>query len=73
MLGDVAAEGASGTAVGIFRFAGDLGMTLGPLAVGVTANAAGFHVAFPVAVLPALLATFAIVRLPETLSRHPAA
>ena len=69
MLGDVAAEGASGTAVGIFRFAGDLGMTLGPLAVGLTANTAGFHLAFPIAVLPALLATVAIARLPETLKR----
>ena len=69
MLGDVAAAGASGTAVGIFRFAGDLGMTLGPLAVGLTANTAGFHVAFSVAVMPAFIAVLMMARLPETLKR----
>ena len=69
MLGDLASEGVSGTAVGIFRFAGDLGMTLGPLAVGLTANTAGFRLAFPVAAMPAFLATLAIARLPETLKR----
>jgi len=69
MLGDIASEASSGTAVGIFRFAGDLGMTIGPLAVGFTANSAGFRVAFPVAVIPCFLAAVAIARLPETLKR----
>ena len=69
LLGDVASDGASGTAVGIFRFAGDLGMTLGPLAVGFTANASGFHLAFPVAVMPCFFATLAIASMPETLKR----
>src|SRR4029077_9557937 len=34
MLGDVAVKASSGTAVAVFRFAGDLGMTVGPLVVG---------------------------------------
>ena len=69
ILGDVAAEGSSGTAVGIFRFAGDLGMTLGPLAVGLTTNAVGFKAAFVVAVLPSFLALLDLFRMPETLKR----
>ena len=73
MLGDIAAEGGSGTTVGLFRFAGDLGMTLGPLAVGLTANTAGFRLAFPVAVMPAFIALLMIYKLPETLKRGTAA
>jgi len=67
ILGDVAAKGSSGTAVGVFRFAGDLGMTLGPLAVGLTTNAAGFKTAFVVAVAPSLVALMMMTRMPETL------
>src|SRR5439155_27095149 len=69
MLGDVAAKGSSGTAVGVFRFAGDLGMTLGPLAVGLTTNALGFKAAFPIAVLPCFIALVMMLSMPETLKR----
>jgi MFS family permease len=69
MLGDVAAKESSGTAVGIFRFAGDLGMTLGPLAAGLTTNALGFKAAFMTAVAPSLLALLMLTRMPETLKR----
>jgi MFS family permease len=69
MLGDVASEGSSGTAVGLFRFAGDLGMTLGPLAVGLTTNTLGFKVAFTIAVLPCFLVLLGLFRMRETLKR----
>jgi len=69
MLGDVAAKESSGTAVGVFRFAGDLGMTLGPLVAGLTTNALGFKAAFMTAVAPSVLALVIMARMPETLKR----
>ena len=53
----------------MFRFAGDLGMTIGPLAVGLTTNALGFKAAFMIAVLPCFLALLALLRMRETLKR----
>ncbi|MGZ6494360.1 MAG: MFS transporter, partial [Actinomycetota bacterium] len=67
MLADLVPDEASGTAVGVFRFAGDLGMTLGPFIGGVTANAFGFRAAFSIAVLPSLLALVMFAQMPETL------
>ena len=69
MLGDLAAKASSGTAVGVFRFAGDLGMTIGPLLVGFAANAFGFKVAFPIAVIPCFIALVMLAQMPETLKR----
>jgi MFS family permease len=69
MLGDVAAKESSGTAVGVFRFAGDLGMTLGPLVAGLTTNALGFKAAFMTAVAPSVIALVMLARMPETLKR----
>lgn len=69
MLGDLAPDQASGTAVGVFRFAGDVGMTLGPFIAGITANALGFPAAFAIAVVPSFIAMLMMTRMPETLKR----
>jgi MFS family permease len=67
MLADVMPKDASGTAVGFFRFSGDLGFTLGPLAAGFAAERVGFEGAFAITAIPTLLALAAVVRGPETL------
>ena len=67
MLSDVVPERASGTAVGVYRFFGDLGFVLGPLLAGVTTNALGFKPAFVIATAPVLLALALVARTPETL------
>jgi DHA1 family multidrug resistance protein-like MFS transporter len=69
MLADVIPKEASGTAVGIFRFASDLGFTLGPLVAGFTASGLGFRSAFAVSAIPAVLALVLVARGPETLGR----
>jgi len=69
MLSDVTPEGSSGTAVGIFRFSGDLGFALGPVIAGITTNAFGFRGSFAIAALPILAALVLVLRTPETLPR----
>jgi MFS family permease len=69
MLADVTPDEASGTAVGIFRFAGDLGLVLGPLVAGFTTNAFGFHASFAISVAPCVIALAMIAVSPETLKR----
>ena len=68
MLADVVPEERSGTGVGVFRFFGDLGFTLGPLVAGLTTTAFGFKTAFAVAVVPTLVAMVLALRTEETLS-----
>jgi len=67
MLSDVAPTQASGTAVGVFRFCGDLGFTLGPLLAGWAIPVVGFRWAFALAAIPTAVALALIVRTPETL------
>ncbi len=67
MLSDVVPESGSGTAVGVFRFFGDLGFVIGPLVGGITAGALGFRWAFALMSLPVLLALALVIRTPETL------
>lgn len=69
MLADVIPEHQSGTGVGIFRFSGDLGFTLGPLVAGFTAGALGFQAAFAIAALPTIAALVFVVRGQETLAQ----
>jgi MFS transporter, DHA1 family, multidrug resistance protein len=69
MLADVVPDEASGTAVGVFRFAGDVGLTLGPLVAGFTANAVGFKASFGIAVIPCFIALLMLAQMPETLKR----
>jgi MFS transporter, DHA1 family, multidrug resistance protein len=72
MLSDVAPESGSGTAVGVFRFFGDLGFVLGPTVAGFTAGAFGFRWAFAIMALPALAALALVIRTQETLrSKRP--
>jgi MFS family permease len=67
MLSDVAPTQASGTAVGVFRFCGDLGFTLGPLLAGWAVPLVGFRWAFALAAIPTAVALTLIARTPETL------
>jgi MFS family permease len=67
MLADVAPASASGTAVGVFRFCGDLGFTLGPLLAGWAIPVVGFGWAFALAAVPTAVALALILRTPETL------
>jgi MFS transporter, DHA1 family, multidrug resistance protein len=73
MLSDVAPEPASGMAVGVFRFCGDLGFTLGPLLAGWAIPVVGFAWAFTLAAVPTAVALALVVRTPETLRRAEAA
>jgi DHA1 family multidrug resistance protein-like MFS transporter len=70
MLSDVVPSGRSGTAVGVFRFFGDLGFIFGPLVAGVGASALGFRWAFALTALPLVLAVGLAARTGETLRRN---
>jgi DHA1 family multidrug resistance protein-like MFS transporter len=67
MLSDVTPDQASGTAVGVFRFCGDLGFTLGPVLAGWAIPVVGFRWAFVLAAVPTAVALALILRTPETL------
>jgi MFS transporter, DHA1 family, multidrug resistance protein len=67
MLADVVPETGSGSAVGLFRFAGDLGFVLGPLTAGFAAKALGFRGAFAIMAIPVALTLLLVIRTPETL------
>jgi MFS family permease len=71
IVADVSPKAYSGAAVGLFRFAGDIGFVLGPVLAGVVAETAGFQAAFLAAAAPVLLILVLSVRLPETLRRGP--
>ena len=67
MVADVAPSEVRGTAVGMFRFSGDLGMVVGPLVGGLVADAAGYLTTFIVMAVPALLVVAFSLRTAETL------
>ncbi|HEX2504656.1 MAG TPA: MFS transporter [Gaiellaceae bacterium] len=67
MLADVTPEEGSGTAVGTFRFFGDLGLAFGPIVAGYSAAALGFEAAFALAAVPSLVALALVLRMRETL------
>jgi MFS family permease len=69
MLADVIPEHQSGTGVGIFRFSGDLGFTLGPLVAGLAAGTLGFQAAFAIAAIPTVVAFVFVARGRETLAQ----
>jgi MFS family permease len=68
MLSDLTPAEVSGTATGVFRFVGDLGFVLGPLAAGSSADAFGLAPAFALAAVPSLVAAALLVTIPETLA-----
>jgi DHA1 family multidrug resistance protein-like MFS transporter len=67
VVADVAPKAASGTSVGAYRFAGDVGFVLGPLIGGVVADTAGFAAAFLVTAVPLAVALIWAIGMPETL------
>jgi MFS transporter, DHA1 family, multidrug resistance protein len=69
MLSDVAPAHRAGSAVGLFRFSGDLGWFLGPLLGSAAADVLGFKAAFAVAAIPVFGALTILLRTPETLRR----
>jgi MFS family permease len=69
MLSDVVPAHRAGTAVGIFRFSGDLGWFLGPLLGSAATEVLGFKAAFAVAAVPVFVALAVLLRTPETLRR----
>jgi MFS transporter, DHA1 family, tetracycline resistance protein len=69
MLSDLAPGERSGTAVGIFRFAGDLGFVLAPVVVGLATTTFGFRAAFWVAAVPVAIGLIIALGMPETLPR----
>jgi DHA1 family multidrug resistance protein-like MFS transporter len=73
MLGDVTPPDMKGSAVGVFRFCGDLGFVLGPLVAGWTADLWGFPAAFAFTAVPPLVAMALVISIPETMPRGGAA
>jgi MFS family permease len=72
IVADVAPKRSSGSAVGLFRFAGDVGFVLGPAVTGLVADVGGYTVAFVVAAIPVVAVLALAIRMPETLRRTPA-
>ena len=67
MLADVLPRSDYALGVGVFRFAGDLGFTLGPLVAGFVAQIVGFRGSFAVTAVPTLVALVLVMRSAETL------
>lgn len=67
MLSDVTPEELKGTAVAVFRFAGDLGFVIGPLVAGWAAKEFGFTGAFLINAIPAVVALGLVLSIRETL------
>lgn len=72
IVADVAPRGRSGSAVGAYRFAGDVGFVLGPAVSGLVADAFGFPAAFLAAAAPVLVVLPLAMGMPETLGRQRA-
>ena len=66
MVGDLAPEGVEGSAVGVYRMAGDLGFVFGPLVLGAVADTGAFTVGFFIAAAIMLVAAFLLSFVPET-------
>ncbi|MGH2661268.1 MAG: MFS transporter [Actinomycetota bacterium] len=70
VVADVTPGRSSASAVGVFRFAGDVGFVLGPAITGLAADVLGFRGAFLLAALPLAGVLALALRMPETLARH---
>jgi MFS family permease len=69
MVADLTSREMLGAVIGLYRMAGDLGLLVGPVALGALAERLGFEAAFGIAGVCAI-ATLALgVGIPETLSR----
>jgi MFS transporter, ACDE family, multidrug resistance protein len=67
LLSDVVPTDLKPTAIGMYRFVGDLGFVLGPLVAGGAASAFGFPAAFALSAVPCLVALGFLASIPETL------
>ena len=70
MVGDLAPEGAEGSAVGVYRMSGDLGFVIGPLALGAIADTGAFTLGFFITGAVMLLAAALLSFVPETRRSH---
>ena len=66
MLSDITPEEHSPTAIGVYRFVGDLGFVLGPLLAGGAASLFGFEWAFALSAIPAVVALGLLLSIPDT-------
>lgn len=69
LLSDVVPPEQKATAIGVYRFVGDLGFVIGPLVSGAMASAFGFPAAFAFAAVPIAVAAVVLLTVPETLQR----
>lgn len=69
VLSDSVPEESAGAGVGMFRFAGDLALFLGPTLAGLAVELWGFEWAFALSSLPLVGAFLLTLRTPETLKR----
>jgi MFS transporter, DHA1 family, multidrug resistance protein len=73
MVGDLAPQGLEGSAVGLYRMAGDLGFVIGPLLVGVIADTGAFSMGFFASGIALLIAAGAMLTIRETHPREASA
>jgi len=69
MLNAAVPEEQRATAIGVYRFVGDLGFVFGPLVAGATASAFGFTAAFAVSAIPLIVAAGVALTVPEPSSQ----
>jgi MFS family permease len=71
MLSDITPEDLKGTAVAVFRFVGDLGFVLGPLAAGWFSEHLGYGASFAINAVPSVIALGLVLSIRETRSALP--
>ncbi len=72
MVGDLAPEGAEGSAVGLYRTSGDLGFIVGPLLMGAAADGGAFTTGFVISGALVAGAALLVTRIPETQTKEVA-
>ena len=66
MLSDITPEEVKGSAVAVFRFVGDVGLVLGPLVAGWTAEHLGYRASFAISAIPIVVALVLVASVRET-------
>lgn len=69
MVADLTPREMLGAVIGVYRMAGDIGLLLGPVALGALASSYGFETAFAAAGLCALVTLGLGLAIPETLAK----
>jgi MFS family permease len=72
MLNDVVSPQQSATAIGVYRFSGDIGFVLGPLVAGWAADGFGFPAAFALSAVPSVVGLGLMLSIAETRRPSPA-